>query len=86
MLGVSSFNLVAGQGIAEDLRYFARISRSGRPARRQVTLIEREQIAEHAVVLGLESIAPGAVRSNVETLGIDLERLLGEELSSTLGS
>ena len=49
-------------------------------ARRQVTLIEREQIAEHATALGLPSITPGAVRSNIETTGINLIALLGHEV------
>jgi MOSC domain-containing protein YiiM len=42
--------------------------------------MEREQIAEHAVALGLDSIPPGAVRSNVETTGIDLVSLVGQEV------
>jgi MOSC domain-containing protein YiiM len=72
--------LVAEQGIKEDRRYFGRVNSAGRPSRRQVTLIEREQIAEHAAALGLESIAPGAVRSNIETTGIDLQALMGREV------
>jgi MOSC domain-containing protein YiiM len=62
--------LVAGKGIAGNPRYF------NRPSRRQVTLIEREQIAEHAAVLGLPAILPGVVRSNIETEGIDLAGLM----------
>jgi hypothetical protein len=78
---VTSFNLVAGKGIAEDTRYFGRISRgSGLPSRRQVSLIEREQVAEHAAVLGLTGLSPGAVRSNIETTGIDLQALVGAEV------
>ena len=73
--------LVAGKGIEGDTRYFGRLSRStGQPTRRQVTLMEREQIAEHAVALGMKSIAPGLVRSNIETTGIDLVRLVGQEV------
>jgi len=53
---------------------------SGKPSRRQLSLIEREQIAEHAAALGLQTIAPGAVRSNIETEGIDLVSLVGNEL------
>ena len=45
-----------------------------------MTLIEREQIAEHAAALGLPSIPPGAVRSNIETTGIKLISLLGREV------
>jgi MOSC domain-containing protein YiiM len=45
-----------------------------------VTLIEREQIAEHAAALGLQSIPAGAVRSNIETAGINLIALLGRQV------
>jgi MOSC domain-containing protein YiiM len=70
---VETIEIVEGKGIAADARYFGRLSReSGQPSRRQVTLIEREQIAEHAAGLGLPAIAPGAVRSNIETAGINL--------------
>jgi MOSC domain-containing protein YiiM len=78
---VASIEVVEAKGIAGEPRYFGRVSQtSGQPSRRQVTLIEREQIAEHAVALGLESIAPGAVRSNIETTGIDLVALVGREI------
>ncbi len=78
---VESFEVVEGKGVAGDARYFGRLSRdSGQPSRRQVTLIEREQIAEHAAGLGLPAIAPGAVRSNIETSGINLITLLGREI------
>ena len=76
-----SVEFVEAKGIVGDARYFGRLSRTtGRPTRRQVTLMEREQIAEHAAAMGLESIPPGAVRSNVETTGIDLVRLVGHEV------
>jgi len=42
--------------------------------------MEREQIAEHAVALGMKSIAPGLVRSNIETTSIDLVALVGYEV------
>jgi len=78
---IETIELVAGRGIQGDTRYFGRLSRdTGEPSRRQVTLIEREQIAEHAVSLGLPSISPGAVRSNIETTGINLISLLGREV------
>jgi MOSC domain-containing protein YiiM len=78
---VQSVELVASNGIAGDTRYFGRLSRdTGQPTRRQVTLIEREQIAEHATALGLPSITPGAVRSNIETSGINLIALLGRQI------
>jgi hypothetical protein len=71
---VARLDLVAKKGIANDPRYFDRNSR------RQVSLIAREQVSEHAAVLGLRAIHPGIVRSNVETLGIDLVALLGWEV------
>ncbi len=74
-------NLVAGKGILEDGRYFGRTNtRTGQPNLRQVTLIEREQIAEHAAALGLPGLPPGAVRSNIETTGVDLQSLVGQEV------
>ena len=79
---VEEVDLIEAKGIQRDTRYFGRVSReTGKPARRQVTLMEREQIAEHAAVLGLATIPSGAVRSNVETSGIDLIALVGKEVA-----
>ena len=79
---VDTVELVEAKGIQDDTRYFGRVSReTGKPARRQVTLMEREQISEHAEGLGLAAIEPGAVRSNVETTGIDLIALVGQEVA-----
>lgn len=81
MLGVDRFELRAAQGIVEDKRYFGRKPRDpSKPWRRQLTLMEREQIAEHAAVLGLPMFAPGTVRSNIETEGIDLVPWVGRQL------
>src|SRR5579883_800769 len=78
---VQFVELVADKGLHGDTRYFGRLSReTGKPTRRQVSLIEREQIAEHAAALGLDTIPPGAVRSNIETTGIDLVALVGREI------
>jgi MOSC domain-containing protein YiiM len=78
---VDSIEVVAGKGIAGEPRYFGRVSHAtGQPGRRQVSLIERERIAEHATALGLETIPPGAVRANIETSGIDLVPLLGRQI------
>ncbi len=72
---------MAEKGVQEDRRYFGRKSRStGKPSQRQVTLIEREQIAEHATALGLESIRAGDVRSNMETTGVDLQSMMGRDV------
>jgi len=78
---VEAVEVLEAKGIVGDTRYFGRLSRdTGQPTRRQVTLIEREQIAEHAAALGMPPIAPGAVRSNIETTGINLIALLGREV------
>jgi MOSC domain-containing protein YiiM len=78
---VATIELVEARGIVDDHRYYGRLSSTtGQPTRRQVSLIEREQIAEHAAALGLPDIAPGAVRSNIETSGLSLVALLGREI------
>jgi MOSC domain-containing protein YiiM len=78
---VEEIDLMAGKGIQGEPRYFEKISRhTGKPSRRQVSLMEREQIAEHAAALGLQSIAPGRVRANIETEGIDLIQLIGKRV------
>jgi MOSC domain-containing protein YiiM len=81
LTSVDEIKLVEGKGIQDEPRYFGKISRrTGQPSRRQVSLIEREQIAEHATALGMQSIAPGRVRANIETEGIDLVQLIGERV------
>jgi len=78
---VEEIELVEAKGILGEPRYFGRVSRdAGKPSKRQVSLIEREQIAEHAAVLRLQGIPPGTVRSNIETLGINLITLIGREI------
>ncbi len=81
LLAVEVVEAVQAKGLGGDTRYFGRLSReTGQPSRRQVSLIEREQLAEHAAALGLAGIAPGAARSNIETQGIDLVALVGREV------
>jgi MOSC domain-containing protein YiiM len=78
---VPSLELIEAKGILGEPRYFGRKSRStGEPSQRQVSLIEREQIAEHAAALGQAEITPGAVRANIETRGINLVALVGREV------
>lgn len=67
-------------GLVGDRRYFGRKGQDGAPGKRQVTLIEREQLAEHASALGLRELPPGAVRSNIETEGIELVPLIGHRI------
>jgi len=81
LLQFQELNLVARKGIVEDSRYFGRRNRFGQPSRRQVSLIEQEQIGEHADALGVEKIAPGRVRSNIETTGINLIALVGQRVA-----
>ena len=77
MLPVDSITIETNAGIVGNTRYWQRQSRStGKPTHRQVSLIEREQITEHANALGLPSIEAGLVRSNIETEGIDLVTLV----------
>ena len=79
---VELIEVVAGKGIVRNGRYFDRVRRStGEPSRRQVSLIAREQIGEHATSLGLETIPSGAVRANIETIGIELMELLGRDVT-----
>ena len=78
---VESVEVVQAKGILNEPRYFARISRTtGQPSRRQITLIGREQIAEHAAALCIATIPAGAVRANIETVGIDLVACVGQVL------
>jgi MOSC domain-containing protein YiiM len=78
LIEIREFNLVAEKGIAENKRYFGRVN-YGKPSKRQVTLIEREVIDQHATALGAH-FDPGQVRSNIETTGIDLIALIGQEV------
>src|SRR6266478_3684830 len=78
---VEAIDVIEAKGILNEPRYFGRLSRkTGQLSQRQVTLIERDQISQHAKALGLASIPPGAVRSNIETQGINLIALLGSEI------
>lgn len=80
MISVEEIDLEAEMGIVQDKRYYGRRSSSGALSKRQLTLIEREQIAEHAAALGMADFAPGIVRSNIETQGLELVPLAGREV------
>jgi MOSC domain-containing protein YiiM len=67
----------AGLGLAGDARIFGRKNQQGEPSRRHVTLTAREEIARHAAALRLLALPPGAVRSNIETCGLDPVSFLG---------
>ena len=79
LASLPELNLVQDKGIVEDTRYFGR-RKEGRPSKRQVTLIEREVIRQHAAALGVDDFAPGVVRSNIETEGVDLMALMGRNV------
>lgn len=79
MISVTSIDVETDKGIMGNGRYFGRRSLGGQPGKRQVTLIEREQIAEHGNALHI-SIGPGVVRSNIETTDIDLMALIGQRV------
>ena len=68
MLATDALSVVEGKGIENngEGRLFDRGSK------RQVTLIEREQLAEHANALVHPGLRPGDVRSNIETEGLSL--------------
>jgi MOSC domain len=81
LAATEAIELIAGKGVLGEPRYFGKLSSStGQPSRRQVSLIECEQIAEHATALGLQGIPPGVVRSNIETEGIALVPLVGRQV------
>ena len=81
MISVDAIVLVANKGIRGNWRMFARLSsRTGEPTMRQVSLIERELIVEHAEALGHPGFASGDVRSNIETKGINLMELGGRQV------
>ena len=80
LVAVESIRVVDQKGILGEPRYFGRTDSNGQPSRRQVSLIEREQIVEHAAVLGLKLIPAGAVRANIETTGIGLVKLVGRQI------
>ena len=78
---VEMIEVISGKGILGEPRYFSRRNRlNGQLSPRQISLIERGQIAQHASALGLEKIAPGAVRANIETTGASLISLLGHQI------
>jgi MOSC domain-containing protein YiiM len=80
LLEVTEVSAEAGMGIVGDNRVFGRKNREGKISRRQVSLMAREEITRHASIVGLPEIAPGAVRANIETNGIELTAFVGCEM------
>lgn len=76
LIHVHELNVVAGKGIEKNggNRMY------GHNNRRQVSLIEREQLSEHSELLNRPSFLPGEVRANIETEGINLVDLVGQNI------
>mgnify|MGYP001330376473 FL=1 len=76
LLSVEEFTVVAGKGIKGngEGRMFNQNNR------RQVSMIEREQLVKHAESLRHPGFAPGEVRSNIETKGLNLIKLIGQNI------
>ena len=75
-----SIEVETGKGIVGNPRYFERRNADGELTKRQVSLMERELIDEHATTLGLETISPGEIRSNIETSGVNLISFIGRRV------
>ena len=80
MKEVKSISVVVGKGIKDNPRYYDAKTKKGLPNKRHMSLIEREQIEEHALFLS-EPLKSGVVRSNIETSGINLSSLLGKKVA-----
>ncbi len=76
---VNEIQVVKEKGILGEPRFFGRLGRDGLSSKRQVSLMEREQIDEHASAFGIE-ILPGRVRSNIETTGVKLVELVNRNI------
>ncbi len=77
MINVKRFELIADVGIKQN----GGNRNYGNNGRRQVSLIEREQLREHAADLAKPYFSPGQVRANIETEGIKLVALIGSNIS-----
>ena len=77
LVAVEAVFAEAGLGLRGSRKYGRKPD--GTESKRQVSLIEREVLAQHARALGCV-IPPGAARSNVETVGVDLVPLVGRRL------
>src|SRR5947199_147632 len=77
MKSVTSMQLVAGKGILNNHRYYETINKSsGHPNKNHLSIIEREQIAEHKEDIGKE-ILPSVIRSNIQIYGLVLTNFIG---------
>ena len=76
MINVDSLELIADVGIKRN----GGNRNYGNNGRRQVSLIEREVLSEHAVDLAIPYFYPGQIRANIETKGINLVELIGSNI------
>ncbi|AYV78393.1 MAG: hypothetical protein Edafosvirus11_28 [Edafosvirus sp.] len=82
MITVESFYAVAGKGITgQPPRYYGKVDRKGFPNKNHISLIQQEEIIEHALMSCVDSFPPGVVRSNIECTGIKLVDLIGYKVS-----
>ena len=77
MVNVKSFELITDVGINRN----GGSRNYGHNGRRQVSLIEREQLTKHAADLAKPDFEPGQVRANIETEGIRLVELMGSNIA-----
>jgi len=81
MKQVKKFSLVEGKGILDCKRYFGKLTRSGLPSPRQMSLITRKLLKYHEeTLLVYKKLNPGDVRSNMEIIcDLDLVEYLERE-------
>lgn len=83
MIDVSSFTVVEGKGIMEDIRFYDRgLTKRGKPFLSHITMIDRGQIRNYAMFSGVDEFSPGVFRSNIETEGIkfDITKLKSKKI------
>lgn len=79
MISMSEIELIEGKGIRGNDRYFDRKTVKGEPSPRQISLIDRSVIKYHAQsVDNIDCLPPGAIRSNIETILVNVNSEEGE--------
>ena len=69
MTNEKTITLVENQGIVGDHRHFGRLTSKDDPSPRQVSIIDRSQLRDHAMMASdPDCLGPGRVRSNIETI------------------
>ncbi|MDJ0825976.1 MAG: MOSC domain-containing protein [Rhodobacter sp.] len=66
---------------AADLGLDGLVGDHGRAGKRAVTLFQHEHLAAVAAYLGVETVAPEALRRNIHIAGLNLSALRGARLS-----